>query len=41
MNRIKEVPEEKRIMQTRLADLHGKSNNMEKGCIQNRQYPRP
>ena len=40
MNRIKEVIEEKGIKQTWLADKLGKSYNMVKGYVQNRQQPR-
>ena len=40
MNRIKEVLEEKGIKQTWLADKLGKSYNMVKGYVQNRQQPR-
>ena len=37
MNRIKEVLEEKGIKQTWLAEKLGKSYNMVKGYVQNRQ----
>lgn len=40
MNRIKEVLEEKGIMQTWLAEKLGKSYNMVNGYVRNRQQPR-
>jgi len=40
MNRIKEVLEEKGIIQTWLAERLGKSYNVVNGYVQNRQQPR-
>jgi len=40
MNRIKEVPEQKGIKQTWLAEKLGKSYNMVNSYVQNRQQPR-
>jgi len=40
MNRLKEIPEEKGIKQTWLAERLGKSYNVVNGYVQNRQQPR-